>query len=100
MDVCKCSVPSRQGDALNSRKSSREVSGRKRGGKPLTTPLGPRQNWGENEKNRTVTCVILKVKANDKRKNLTLSCDEFRGLDLMLLFIRWHKQQQLYLLVT
>ncbi|GFU43124.1 uncharacterized protein TNCV_947421 [Trichonephila clavipes] len=87
MDVCKCLVPSRQGDALNSRQAvSRLVKlvEEKERWEALDHPQGPPQNWGENEKNRTVTCVILKVKANDKRKNLTLSCDEFRGLDLML----------------
>ncbi|GFV33418.1 uncharacterized protein TNCV_4164551 [Trichonephila clavipes] len=26
-------------------------------------------NWGGTEKNRTVTCMLLKAKANDRRKN-------------------------------
>ncbi|GFW24576.1 uncharacterized protein TNCV_2404411 [Trichonephila clavipes] len=34
-------------------------------------------NWGGTEQNRTVTCMVLKAKANDRRKNLSLSCDEF-----------------------
>ncbi|GFV42916.1 uncharacterized protein TNCV_1587241 [Trichonephila clavipes] len=38
------------------------------------------QNWGGTEQNRTVTCMVLKAKANDRRKNLALSHDEFRGL--------------------
>ncbi|GFX66225.1 hypothetical protein TNCV_341991 [Trichonephila clavipes] len=37
MDVYKCILPSRQGV----RKSSREVGGRERGGRPLTTPRCP-----------------------------------------------------------
>ncbi|GFW08262.1 uncharacterized protein TNCV_1655771 [Trichonephila clavipes] len=37
------------------------------------------QNWGGNEPNRTVTCMVLKAKANDRRQNLALSRDEFRG---------------------
>ncbi|GFW96007.1 hypothetical protein TNCV_957221 [Trichonephila clavipes] len=37
------------------------------------------QNFGEIEQNRTVTCMGLKAKANDRRKNLALSRDEFRG---------------------
>ncbi|GFT45156.1 uncharacterized protein TNCV_4775491 [Trichonephila clavipes] len=76
MDVCKCLVPSRQGDALNSRQViSRLVKlvEEKERWEALDHPHRPPQNWGESEKNRTVTCVILKVKANDKRKNLTLS---------------------------
>ncbi|GFT75813.1 uncharacterized protein TNCV_851191 [Trichonephila clavipes] len=38
------------------------------------------QNWGGTEKNRTFTCMVLKAKTNDRRKNLALHCDEFRGL--------------------
>ncbi|GFV15379.1 hypothetical protein TNCV_4834061 [Trichonephila clavipes] len=38
------------------------------------------QNWGGTESNCTVTCMVLKTKANDRRKTLALSCDEFRGL--------------------
>ncbi|GFU36882.1 uncharacterized protein TNCV_2670611 [Trichonephila clavipes] len=37
------------------------------------------QNWGGTEPNRTVTCMVLKAKANDRRKNLALHCDEFHG---------------------
>ncbi|GFW52313.1 hypothetical protein TNCV_2427601 [Trichonephila clavipes] len=28
------------------------------------------QNWGGTEQNRTVTCMMLKAKINDRRKNL------------------------------
>ncbi|GFU24195.1 uncharacterized protein TNCV_2007711 [Trichonephila clavipes] len=37
------------------------------------------QNWGRTEQNSTVTRVVLKAKANDRRKNLALHRDEFRG---------------------
>ncbi|GFX90814.1 hypothetical protein TNCV_3166451 [Trichonephila clavipes] len=37
------------------------------------------QNWREKEQNRTVTCLVLKAKADDWRKTLALSCNEFRG---------------------
>ncbi|GFW35576.1 hypothetical protein TNCV_2462181 [Trichonephila clavipes] len=36
------------------------------------------ENWSGTEQNRTVTCMVLKAKANDRRKNLALSCVEFR----------------------
>ncbi|GFX19417.1 hypothetical protein TNCV_472691 [Trichonephila clavipes] len=38
------------------------------------------QNWGGTEQNRTVTCMMLKAKANDRHKNLALTHDEFHGL--------------------
>ncbi|GFY17061.1 hypothetical protein TNCV_1088371 [Trichonephila clavipes] len=37
------------------------------------------QNWGGTEQNYTVTCMVLKAKANDRRKNPALSREEFRG---------------------
>ncbi|GFY34594.1 uncharacterized protein TNCV_1372851 [Trichonephila clavipes] len=37
------------------------------------------QNWGGTEQNRTVTCMVLKTKANENRKNLVPSSDEFHG---------------------
>ncbi|GFV65324.1 hypothetical protein TNCV_4573241 [Trichonephila clavipes] len=37
------------------------------------------QIWGGTEQNRIVTCMVLTAKANDRRKNLALSRDEFRG---------------------
>ncbi|GFV78392.1 uncharacterized protein TNCV_95491 [Trichonephila clavipes] len=35
-------------------------------------------NWGGIEPNRTVTCMVLKATANDRR-HLALCHDEFRG---------------------
>ncbi|GFW48386.1 hypothetical protein TNCV_1109491 [Trichonephila clavipes] len=57
----------------SSRKSSRDVHGRGRGGRPLTLPQGilP-QNWGETELNRTVTCMMLNATVNDRRTSSPL----------------------------
>ncbi|GFU46605.1 hypothetical protein TNCV_1546241 [Trichonephila clavipes] len=46
---------------------------------------------GGTEPNRTVSCMVLKAKANDRRKNLALRRDELRVLDMMLLSIMRHK---------
>ncbi|GFX03739.1 hypothetical protein TNCV_2113111 [Trichonephila clavipes] len=37
------------------------------------------QNWGGTEQNCTAACMVLKAKANDRGKNLSLCSDEFRG---------------------
>ncbi|GFW58549.1 hypothetical protein TNCV_718491 [Trichonephila clavipes] len=37
------------------------------------------QNWGRNEPNHTVICMVHKAKANYRRKKLVLSSDEFGG---------------------
>ncbi|GFX25095.1 uncharacterized protein TNCV_2752701 [Trichonephila clavipes] len=61
------------------RKFSRVVGGR---GREVGGPWPPRgvlpQNWGGNEPNRTVICMVLKVTDNDRR-HLTLCHDEFHG---------------------
>ncbi|GFT55744.1 uncharacterized protein TNCV_4736501 [Trichonephila clavipes] len=66
MDVCKCIVPLRHEDTLSSRRAACPlvwlVEGEERRG---FLPL----NWGGIEQNRTVTCMVLKAKANDRRKN-------------------------------
>ncbi|GFU67801.1 uncharacterized protein TNCV_4684221 [Trichonephila clavipes] len=36
------------------------------------------QNWGGNEPNRTVTCMVLKATDNDRR-HIALCHEEFRG---------------------
>ncbi|GFW46800.1 hypothetical protein TNCV_2981561 [Trichonephila clavipes] len=63
----------------SSRKSSREVGGR---GRVVGSSLPPSgdltQNWGGNEPNRTVTCIVLKATTNDMR-HLALCDDEFPG---------------------
>ncbi|GFV43450.1 hypothetical protein TNCV_5151 [Trichonephila clavipes] len=42
-------------------------------------PQNVPQNWGGTEQNHTVTCIVLKVNADNRRKNLVLSLAEFRG---------------------
>ncbi|GFX26267.1 hypothetical protein TNCV_948671 [Trichonephila clavipes] len=37
------------------------------------------QYWVQTEKNRTVAYMLLKAKANYRRKNVALSRDEFQG---------------------
>ncbi|GFV43643.1 uncharacterized protein TNCV_2679441 [Trichonephila clavipes] len=70
MDICKCLVPSRHGGTLNSRRAAsplvRLVEGEERWEAP-DTPQGVLLNWGETELNRSVTCMVLKVTANDRR---------------------------------
>ncbi|GFX67962.1 uncharacterized protein TNCV_2288242 [Trichonephila clavipes] len=82
MDVCKCIMPSRHGGTLNSRRAAcplvRLVEGEERWETPdIHQGLLP-QNWGETEQNRSVTCMVLKASANDRR-HLALCHDEFRG---------------------
>ncbi|GFS48327.1 uncharacterized protein TNCV_2296961 [Trichonephila clavipes] len=80
MDVCKCIVPSRHGSTLNSRRAAsplvRLVEGKERREAPGVFSL---KIEGGTEQNFTVTCIVLKAKVNDRRKNLSLSRDEFRG---------------------
>ncbi|GFU56993.1 uncharacterized protein TNCV_1778671 [Trichonephila clavipes] len=73
MDVCKCIVPLRHGGTLDSRQASRplvrlveeeeswEASGHAKGFLPL--------NRGGTEQTPAVPCLVLKAKANDRRKN-------------------------------
>ncbi|GFX06913.1 uncharacterized protein TNCV_1202281 [Trichonephila clavipes] len=82
MDVCKCIVPSQYGGTLNSRRATsppvRLVEGEERW-EASDHPQGilP-QNWDETDLNRSVTCMVLKATADDRR-HLALSHDEFRG---------------------
>ncbi|GFT81047.1 uncharacterized protein TNCV_1935821 [Trichonephila clavipes] len=57
----------------------RLVKGKKRWEAPDYPQRVFLQNWGGTELNRTVTYMVLKTKTNDRRKNLALSHDEFRG---------------------
>ncbi|GFW49502.1 uncharacterized protein TNCV_2842831 [Trichonephila clavipes] len=63
----------------SSRKSSREVGGK--GEERWEASEHPQSvlplNWGGIEPNRTVTCMVLKTTANDRR-HLALCHDEFR----------------------
>ncbi|GFW32348.1 hypothetical protein TNCV_675071 [Trichonephila clavipes] len=51
----------------------------KKSGRPLITPRVFSLKFGWDRANRTVTCMVLKAMANDRRKNLAPCCDEFRG---------------------
>ncbi|GFX06268.1 transposable element Tcb2 transposase [Trichonephila clavipes] len=71
--ISRLEVPLRHGGTLNSRQATsllmllgeveerREAPGHRQGFLPL--------NWGGTEPNRIVTCMVLKAKANDRRKN-------------------------------
>ncbi|GFX35700.1 uncharacterized protein TNCV_744931 [Trichonephila clavipes] len=73
MEVCECIVPLRHGSNLNSlraasplvwlmeREERWEASGHPKGFLPL--------NWGGTKENLTVTCMVLKAKANNRHKN-------------------------------
>ncbi|GFX72187.1 uncharacterized protein TNCV_1954631 [Trichonephila clavipes] len=82
MDVCKCIVPARHGGTLNSRRAAsplvRLVEGEERWEASDHPQSVLSLNWGGIEPNRTVTCMVLKATANDKR-HLALCHDEFRG---------------------
>ncbi|GFW23221.1 uncharacterized protein TNCV_3803211 [Trichonephila clavipes] len=82
MDVCKCIVPSRQGGTLNSRGAASPLVRLVKGEERWEASDHPQSvlplNWGGIEPNRTVTCMVLKATANDRR-HLALCHDEFRG---------------------
>ncbi|GFV13965.1 uncharacterized protein TNCV_524421 [Trichonephila clavipes] len=73
MAVCKCIVPLRHEGNLNSRRAAnplvRLVEGEERWEVPGHHQDFLRLNWGGTEQNRTVTCMVLKAKSNDTRKN-------------------------------
>ncbi|GFU65677.1 uncharacterized protein TNCV_636001 [Trichonephila clavipes] len=79
MDVCNCIVPSRHRSTINShRATSPLVSlGLERWEAP-DHPQVSSFKIGRIEPNRTVTCMVLKATANDRR-HLALFHDEFRG---------------------
>ncbi|GFW84029.1 uncharacterized protein TNCV_1661981 [Trichonephila clavipes] len=82
MDVCKCVVPLRHGGTLNSRRAAsplvRFVEGEERWEDPDHPQGVLPQNWGKIEINRSVTCMVFKATANDRR-HLALCHDEIRG---------------------
>ncbi|GFU56211.1 uncharacterized protein TNCV_712691 [Trichonephila clavipes] len=71
MDVCKCIVPLR--GTLNSRRAASPlvwlVEGEEMWKNPGHSQVFLPLNWGGTEKNRTVTYILLKAKANDRCKN-------------------------------
>ncbi|GFS82166.1 cullin-4A [Trichonephila clavipes] len=82
MDVCKCIVPSRYGDTLNSHRAASPLVRLVEEEEMWESPDHPQgvlpQNCNGTKQNLTVTYMVLKTKAYDKRKNLALSHDEFR----------------------
>ncbi|GFV97105.1 hypothetical protein TNCV_3526911 [Trichonephila clavipes] len=74
MDVCKCIVPSRHG--VNSRRAASSfvmLVEEEKGGRSFILPLHVLpQYWGGTELKRTVNCMVLKAKANDRRTSILL----------------------------
>ncbi|GFW56106.1 uncharacterized protein TNCV_106521 [Trichonephila clavipes] len=72
MDVCKCIVPLRHWGTLNSRRAASPlvslVDGEERWEAPDHLQGFLPLNWGGSEQKRTVTCMVLKAKDNDRRK--------------------------------
>ncbi|GFV60290.1 hypothetical protein TNCV_3469261 [Trichonephila clavipes] len=81
MDVCKCFVLSRHGDTLNSRTAVSTLVRFAAGEERTESPGNPQGilslnwRWG-TEHNHTIICIVLKAKANDRRKNIALSRDD------------------------
>ncbi|GFS83374.1 uncharacterized protein TNCV_600991 [Trichonephila clavipes] len=73
MAVCKCIVPLRLGGTLNSRRALSSLVWSGEGEEREEVTRQPQifllLNWGGTEQNRTVTCIVLKAKTNDMRKN-------------------------------
>ncbi|GFX41593.1 uncharacterized protein TNCV_3109891 [Trichonephila clavipes] len=82
MDVCKCILPSQQGVTLNSHRAAshfvRLVEEEVRWEAPDLPQVSSLKIGGGNEPNHTVTCMVIKATANDRR-HLALCHDEFRG---------------------
>ncbi|GFX53864.1 cullin-4A [Trichonephila clavipes] len=82
MDVFKCILPSRHGDTLNSRRAASPLVRLVEEEERWEAPDHPQGvfplNWSETELNRSVTCMVLKATANDRR-HLALCHDEFHG---------------------
>ncbi|GFX93874.1 cullin-4A [Trichonephila clavipes] len=75
-------MPSLQGGTLNSRRAGSPLARLAKGEKRWEAPDHPQgilpQNWVEAELNHSVTSMVLKATANDRR-HLALCNDEFRG---------------------
>ncbi|GFV34259.1 uncharacterized protein TNCV_991801 [Trichonephila clavipes] len=74
MVVCKCTVPSRHGVTLNSRRASIPLMKLVEGEEKWEAPDHPTlpQNWGGTELNRSVTCMVLRATTNDMRTSSPL----------------------------
>ncbi|GFW74630.1 uncharacterized protein TNCV_962051 [Trichonephila clavipes] len=77
------SVHSRYGGALNSCRAANSLVRLVEEEERWEAPDHPQgvllQKWDVIEQNRTVTCMVIKDKANDRRKILALCRNEFRG---------------------
>ncbi|GFX21301.1 cullin-4A [Trichonephila clavipes] len=84
-DVCKCIVPLRHGDTLNSRRTASPLVWLVEGEGRWEAPYLPQGflplNWSGTELKCTVACMVLK--ANDRRNFWPLSAMNFAGLDLI-----------------
>ncbi|GFS94011.1 uncharacterized protein TNCV_4480591 [Trichonephila clavipes] len=82
MDVCKCIVPSRHGGTLNSPQTASPLVKLVEEEERWEAPEHPQgvlpKNWGETELNRSITCMVFKATANDRRHS-ALCHDELRG---------------------
>ncbi|GFU20245.1 uncharacterized protein TNCV_4933271 [Trichonephila clavipes] len=76
-NACKCIMPLRHGITINSYRAAnplvRLLEGKERWEAPGHLKGFLPLNWGVAEQNPTVTCMVLKAKANDRRKNLPLA---------------------------
>ncbi|GFV53905.1 uncharacterized protein TNCV_166721 [Trichonephila clavipes] len=72
MDVCKCIVPSRHGDTLNSRRAARPLVRLVEREDRWESPDHPwgvlPLKWGGIELNRSVTCMVLKATKHTNAK--------------------------------
>ncbi|GFW32097.1 hypothetical protein TNCV_2601231 [Trichonephila clavipes] len=89
MDVCRCIVPLRHEGTLNSRRATSPLV--KVGGLCPPTGCSPSKLGRILKPNRTVTCLMLKVTANDRRVHLVLCHDELRGPRSDTVGQMWHK---------
>ncbi|GFV15615.1 uncharacterized protein TNCV_4836411 [Trichonephila clavipes] len=75
MDICKCILPLRHGGTLNSRRAASPLVWWVEGEERWEAPGHPQcflpLNWDGTEQNRSVTCMVLKAKANERRKNFS-----------------------------
>ncbi|GFW22069.1 uncharacterized protein TNCV_1632031 [Trichonephila clavipes] len=75
MDVCKCIVPSLQGGILNSHRAASPLMRLvvdERWEVPDPPPGCSASKLGRTELNRTVPCMVLEAKANDRRTSSPL----------------------------
>ncbi|GFX74258.1 uncharacterized protein TNCV_838121 [Trichonephila clavipes] len=71
MDICKCVVPLQHGGTLNSRQATSPLVWLEEGKEKWEAPAHPRGflplNRDRSEQNNTVTRMVLKAKANERR---------------------------------